>query len=72
MGFEENEFAAQTTGHNDVSVYIVAEGAQRVVDFLKETFEAGEIRRFETPDTGRSCTKAWAAPQLLSTGIVSP
>ena len=37
-------------GYNSVSVYIVANGAQRVVDFLKKTFNAGELRRFDTPD----------------------
>jgi PhnB protein len=37
-------------GNNDVSVYVVAEGAQKVVDFLKKTFDAGELRRFDTPD----------------------
>jgi PhnB protein len=37
-------------GYNDVSVYVVAEGAQKVVDFLKKTFDAGELRRFDTPD----------------------
>jgi PhnB protein len=37
-------------GYNDVSVYIVAEGAQKVVDFLKKTFDVEELRRFDTPD----------------------
>jgi PhnB protein len=37
-------------GYNDVSVYVVADGAQKVVDFLKKTFDAGELRRFDTPD----------------------
>ena len=37
-------------GYNDVSVYIVTDGAQRVVDFLKKTFDAEELRRFDTPD----------------------
>jgi len=37
-------------GYNDVSVYVVAEGAQKVIDFLKKTFDAGELRRFDTPD----------------------
>jgi uncharacterized glyoxalase superfamily protein PhnB len=37
-------------GYNDVSVYIVADGAQRVIDFLKRTFEAQELRRFNMPD----------------------
>jgi PhnB protein len=37
-------------GYNSVSVYIVANGAQRVIDFLKKTFEAEELRRFDMPD----------------------
>lgn len=37
-------------GYNAVSVYILADGAQRVVDFLKKTFDAEELRRFDTPD----------------------
>jgi uncharacterized glyoxalase superfamily protein PhnB len=36
--------------YNSVSVYIVADKAQRVIDFLKETFDAAELRRFGTPD----------------------
>ena len=35
--------------HNSVSVYIVADNAQRVIDFLKETFDAAELRRFDSP-----------------------
>jgi PhnB protein len=37
-------------GYNDVSVYIVADGAQRVIDFLKKAFDAEELRRFDTPE----------------------
>lgn len=37
-------------GYNDVSVYIVAEDAQKVINFLKKTFDAGELRRFDTPE----------------------
>ncbi len=36
--------------YNSVSVYIVATGAQRVLDFLKGTFDAAPLRRFDTPD----------------------
>jgi len=36
--------------YNSVSVYIVADNAQRVIDFLKKTFDASELRRFDTPD----------------------
>jgi uncharacterized glyoxalase superfamily protein PhnB len=37
-------------GYSTVSVYMVVDGAQRVIDFLKEAFGAGELRRFDTPD----------------------
>lgn len=37
-------------GYSSVSVYIVTEGAQRVIDFLKKTFGATDLRRFDTPD----------------------
>lgn len=37
-------------GYASVSAYIVADGAQRVIDFLKQTFEAEEFRRMENAD----------------------
>jgi uncharacterized glyoxalase superfamily protein PhnB len=36
--------------YNSASVYIVADSAQRVIDFLKKTFEATDLRRFDAPD----------------------
>jgi len=36
--------------YNSVSVYIVADNAQHVVDFLKNTFDATALRRFDAPD----------------------
>lgn len=36
--------------YNSVSVYIVADNAQRVIDFLKKTFDAAEVRRFDNAD----------------------
>jgi PhnB protein len=36
--------------YNSVSVYIVAENAQQVLDFLKKTFDASPLRRFDSPD----------------------
>jgi len=36
--------------YNSVSVYIVADNAQGVIDFLKKTFDAMPLRHFETPD----------------------
>ena len=37
-------------GYSSVSVYMVTERAQEVIDFLKKTFEATELRRFDTSD----------------------
>jgi len=37
-------------GYPSVSVYIMANGAQRVIDFLKATFDAKETRRYDNPD----------------------
>jgi PhnB protein len=37
-------------GYNSVSVYIVAANAQRVIDFLKNAFNAAPLRRFDAPD----------------------
>lgn len=37
-------------GYASVSVYIMAEGAQRVVDFLVQTFDATTLRRMDNAD----------------------
>lgn len=37
-------------GYNSVSVYLVANDAQRVIDFLQRTFDATDLRRFDTQD----------------------
>ncbi|MCY1074024.1 VOC family protein [Archangium lansingense] len=37
-------------GYASVSVYVMANGAQRVIDFLKKTFDATELRRYDNPD----------------------
>ena len=42
--------AFKPDSYNSVSVYIVADGAQRVVDFLQQTFETAALRRFDAPD----------------------
>lgn len=36
--------------YNSVSVYVVTDNAQRVIDFLKSAFDATPLRRFDTPD----------------------
>ena len=33
-----------------VAVYLMADNAQRVIDFLKQTFDAEELRRSDNPD----------------------
>ena len=37
-------------GYNSVSPYLVVEGAARLIDFLKEAFDAKQLRRFDNPD----------------------
>lgn len=37
-------------GYASVSVYLVADGAQRVIDFLKSAFGAEPMRRHDRPD----------------------
>jgi uncharacterized glyoxalase superfamily protein PhnB len=37
-------------GYSTVSPYLVARGAQAVIDFLKRTFDARELRRYDRPD----------------------
>ncbi|HYP38733.1 MAG TPA: VOC family protein [Chloroflexia bacterium] len=37
-------------GYSSVAPYIMAEGAQRVIDFLKQTFYAEEMRRYDNAD----------------------
>lgn len=37
-------------GYNSVSVYIMAERAQRVIDFLNRAFDGVNLRRFDDPN----------------------
>jgi PhnB protein len=37
-------------GYSSVSVYLVTQGAQQVIDLLKNTFDATDLRRFDGPD----------------------
>ena len=37
-------------GYSSVSAYVVAEGAQGVIDFLIKAFDARQTRRYERPD----------------------
>src|SRR6266852_769011 len=37
-------------GYSTVSAYLVVEGAQRVIDFLKKIFGATDLRHFPTAD----------------------
>jgi uncharacterized glyoxalase superfamily protein PhnB len=36
--------------YNSVSVYIMVDGARRLIDFLKHTFDAAPLRHFDSPD----------------------
>jgi len=42
--------AFRPEGYPAVSPYLIAAGAQQVVDFLKEVFGATELRRYDLPD----------------------
>ncbi len=37
-------------GYSTVSPYLIAAGAQRVIDFLARAFDARKLRRYEMPD----------------------
>jgi hypothetical protein len=37
-------------GYSTVSPYLIATGAEKVIDFLKQAFGARELRRYEMPD----------------------
>jgi PhnB protein len=37
-------------GYTSVTAYLMSEGAQRVIDFLRQTFDAEPLRRYEMPD----------------------
>lgn len=37
-------------GYTSVSPYLVADGAQRVIDFLAAAFDARPLRRYDMPD----------------------
>jgi PhnB protein len=42
--------SSKPSGYSTVSPYLIAAGAQGVIDFLKRTFEAEELRRYDLPD----------------------
>jgi uncharacterized glyoxalase superfamily protein PhnB len=42
--------AFKPEGYNSVSPYLVVNGAQKMVDLLKQVFEAKELRKYEKPD----------------------
>jgi PhnB protein len=41
---------AKPSGYSTVSPYLIAAGAQAVIDFLKQAFGAEELRRYDLPD----------------------
>lgn len=44
------ESAYKPAGYSSVSPYFVVDGAQRLIDLLKQVFDAEELRRFDLPD----------------------
>ena len=41
-------------GYSSVSAYVVADGAQDVIDFLIKSFDARQTRRYDMPDVDAS------------------
>lgn len=37
-------------GYNSVSPYLIVNGAQRLIELLKQIFDATELRRYDRPD----------------------
>ncbi len=37
-------------GYNSVSPYFIVNGAQKMIDILKQIFDAKELRRYDMPD----------------------
>ena len=37
-------------GYSTLSPYLIVEGAERAIDFMKEVFQASELRRYDMPD----------------------
>lgn len=50
MSTEATEAGWKPAGYSTVSPYLVADGAQQVVDFLGATFEGQQLRRYDGPD----------------------
>lgn len=42
--------AWKPSAYTSVAPYLVVRNAQKVIDFLKETFAAAELRRYDRPD----------------------
>jgi PhnB protein len=38
------------SGYNSVSPYLIVDGAQKMIDLLKEIFQAKELRRYDGPN----------------------
>lgn len=38
------------SSYNSVAPYLIVQGAQKMIDFLKELFGATELRRYDLPD----------------------
>ncbi len=49
-GSKHDEPIIQATRISSVSPYVVANGAQGVIDFLIESFDARQTRRYDRPD----------------------
>lgn len=43
-------YSYKPEGYTSVTAYLMSEGAQRVIDFLMQTFGAVPLRRYDNPD----------------------
>lgn len=44
------ESGYKPAGYTSVAPYLIVSGAQAVIDFLRQVFDAAELRRFDRPD----------------------
>jgi uncharacterized glyoxalase superfamily protein PhnB len=64
--------AYKPEGYPSVSAYILANGAQRVIDFLLAAFEARPLRRYAMPDGTIMHAEVMVADWWIATRVGQP
>jgi len=59
-------------GHSAVSPYLVVNGAARLLDFLKKTFEAQEVMRLDGPDGKLGHAEVRIGDSIIMMGDAGP